>query len=249
MLIPDLIVRVTRHPEQASASIYQPEYLQAYLADYELFLSQYPSVTAQSKFSMIANNMAQQYMAAADAAFRHEKYLIARKMLIRASMYLGDRSNSEMADWDGKFLMHMVAECLHGFIETCPPVNTVLIQNGGDSEILASRLTERGLDAEIKVLSSKELLDRPLEETDFLIYNDTDVYASIQMSCKFPIRKRRRLQDVISATTIERTGGFEIDHELIQGKTPRNGANICKPADVSSGLPTPEKGSSPHTAA
>lgn len=238
MLIPDLIVKVTQHQEQASRGIYRPEVLQAYLADYELFLSHYPEVKAQSKSAMIVNAMTQQYLAAADAAYCHKKYLIARTMLVRLSNYLGDGLDANIVEFDDKFMMHMVAESLHGFIETCPPVNTVLIQADGESEIIASRLNECGVEAEIKVLSSEELLDRPLEETDFLLYNDTQVYSSIQMNCKFPIRKRRRLRDLLDAITVGSKGGFKIDHDILQGKgdgLARTFANMPSYVDLNSG--------------
>ncbi len=81
LMIDDTMVRVTLHAGQESQNLYRSDVLQCYLADYELFFSQFGPMSAGVGAQMVTHVLAKQYLVAADRAIGRRAYLMGRDLL------------------------------------------------------------------------------------------------------------------------------------------------------------------------
>ncbi len=208
MFIPDVTMRVLQHAGQESRRLFRPEMLGSYLSDYELAISQFQNIDRITAMNLISNAMANQYVASALKAVEQGRYLIAREMLMRANVHCGGESMQAVAEFEEEHGLRMIVESLRGFIQTCPPVHRVVLQDDDLGRALEPVFAESLHDIPLEIVSAADLVDQGIEETDFLVYSNADVFKAVQEKCAFVVRKQRRIQDVAAA--VRSHDGFEI---------------------------------------
>lgn len=198
-LIPDTIMRVSRHLGQESNRLFRPDILQCYLGDYEMFLSQIRDLGPGSNIALIARSITHQYLTAAERAVANNEFLEARTLYMRASAYRLNDAETRMAEFERQYADHCLADTVRGFIRWCQPVRRVLVEQGDDTRRLFLLLSAMLKDRVVQQIATSDLAALTPDEDDFVVTRDPATFAALQVRRATPLRKHRSLADLREA--------------------------------------------------
>jgi glycosyltransferase involved in cell wall biosynthesis len=191
LMIQDTTVRVTLHAGQESQSLYRPDVLQCYLADYELFFSQFRSMSTGVGAQMVTHVLAKQYMAAADRAIGRGHYLMGRDLLLRCRVYLPELAENAIRNAWAQYRMYFIAESVTALVTSMKPVERIFIEAGPDAVALRNSVSNMRRDDIVLVGSRDEILGVSLTPADLVIGADESLREDLSEKFGFWVHKFR----------------------------------------------------------
>ena len=191
LMIQDTTVKVTLHAGQESQNLYRSDVLQCYLADYELFFSQFGPMSAGVGAQMVTHVLAKQYLAAADRAIGRRCYLVGRDLLLRARVYLPDRAENAIRKAWAEYRLHFIAESVTALITSMNPVERIFIESGEDAVALRNLVSNMRQEDIVLVGDRDEILGVTLTPADLVIGADDTLREDLSEKFGFWVHKFR----------------------------------------------------------
>ena len=203
VFIPDLVAKVRSHSEQDSRELYGARLLQAYLTDYEHFLSEVPGLGTAEMVSAYLHKCIKTYLSAAVRATDHGKFLEARRMIKKAASYRMDGVQSVAITFEKTHFPAVLAEYIFELCRLNPAVKRLFLESSRDAESfrpqIATKLAGR---ATVVPVSKTELLALPADEAALVITQDAATMAQrLEVPGANPA-KHRCLDDIVEACSL-----------------------------------------------
>ncbi|MEQ8248037.1 MAG: glycosyltransferase family A protein [Alphaproteobacteria bacterium] len=214
LMIPDTTVRVTLHAAQESQALYRPDILQCYLADYELFFSQFAPFRGGVGSQMVMHVLAKQYIVAAERAIGRGAYLMGRDLLLRARVYLPDEADIRLAAIWKSHRLHFVAESIVALMTSMHPVERTFIESGPDTERVRDLVSAMRQDDVVLAGSRGDILAVRLSPNDLVIGADDSLRDVLADRFGFWIRKYRTLDSLEQAARIAPVNDLSVEDYL-----------------------------------
>jgi len=199
LMIEDTMVRVTLHGDQESQNLYRADVLQCYLADYELFFSQFGPMRSGIGAQMVTHVLAKQYFVAADRAITRGFYLIGRDLLLRARVYLPEEAEKQIDEAWAKHRLNFIAEGVTALITSMSPIDRIFIEAGEDAGALRELVSDLRQDDIVAVGSRAEILGLNLTPADLVIGNDDSLREELSEKAGFWVHKFRTFEALETA--------------------------------------------------
>jgi len=199
LMIEDTMVRVTLHGDQESQNLYRADVLQCYLADYELFFSQFGPMRSGIGAQMVTHVLAKQYFVAADRAIARGFYLIGRDLLLRARVYLPEEAEKQIDEAWAKHRLNFIAEGVTALITSMSPIDRIFIEAGEDAGALRELVSDLRQDDIVAVGSRAEILGLNLTPADLVIGNDDSLREELSEKAGFWVHKFRTFEALETA--------------------------------------------------
>ena len=208
LMIEDTTVRVTLHGDQESQHLYRADVLQCYLADYELFFSQFGPMRSGVGAQMVTHVLTKQYFVAADRAFGRGAYLIGRDLLLRARVYMPDEAEKQIEKAWAEHRLHFIAEGVTALITSMSPIDRIFIEAGEDAVALRDLVSDMRQDDLVIVGGRDEILGLNLTPADLVIAADDSLREELSQKAGFWMHKFRTFE------ALENAARFAPLHEL-----------------------------------
>ena len=208
LMIEDTTVRVTLHGDQESQHLYRADVLQCYLADYELFFSQFGPMRSGVGAQMVTHVLTKQYFVAADRAFGRGAYLIGRDLLLRARVYMPDEAEKQIEKAWAEHRLHFIAEGVTALIASMSPIDRIFIEAGEDAVALRDLVSDMRQDDLVIVGGRDEILGLNLTPADLVIVADDSLREELSQKAGFWMHKFRTFE------ALENAARFAPLHEL-----------------------------------
>jgi len=199
LMIDDTMVRVTLHAGQESQNLYRSDVLQCYLADYELFFSQFGPMSAGVGAQMVTHVLAKQYLVAADRAIGRRAYLMGRDLLLRARVYIPSQAEQPIKNAWAQYRLHYIAESVTALIATMNPIDRIFIEAGEDAVALRDLVSDMRQDDVVLVGGRDEILGLNLTHADLVIGADESLREELSEKCGFWVHKFRTFEALENA--------------------------------------------------
>jgi len=216
LMVPETTVRVTLHAGQESQNLYRSDILQCYLADYELFFSQFAPFRGGVGAQMVMHVLAKQYLVAADRAIGRGSYLMGRDLLLRARIYMPDVADPKIAEASNTYRVHFIAESISALISSMNPVDRTFIEASPDAQSLRDLVGAMRQDDIVLVGSREEILGVTLTPNDFVIGTDDSLRDELSDKFGFWVRKYRSFSALEEAASIAPSSNVSVEDFLDQ---------------------------------
>lgn len=213
-MIPDTTVRVTLHAEQESQALYRPDILQCYLADYELFFSQFGPFRDGVGPQMVMHVLAKQYIVAAERAVGRGAFLMGRDLLLRARVYMPEEADKRLEAIWKTHRLHFIAESIAALMSSMTPIDRVFIESGPESERVRDLLCAMRQDEVVLAGTRDEILDVRLSPDDLVIGTDDAFRDILSDRFGFWVRKFRTLGSLERAALVEPVNDLSVEDYL-----------------------------------